>query len=92
MKIEEILNYYLDKERGTLNVEFILEENPEKTHHLEIEEIELEQHCDLYESRDWIDSESEEILGLTETIDLHSLHEGLESYLCDNTDCLVDVK
>jgi hypothetical protein len=91
MKIEEILNYYLDKERGTLNVEFIIEENPEKTYYLELEESELENYCDLYESRDWVDSESEEILGLTETIDLYSLQEGLEGYLCDNTDCLIDV-
>ena len=92
MKIEEILNYYLDVEREMVNIEFIIEETPNKTHHLEIEETELEQYCDLYESRDWVDSESEEILGLTETIDLQSLHEGLESYLCDNTDCLLDVE
>ena len=91
MKIKEIINHTLDIDRGIINLEFIIEDNPNTTYYLEVEETELEQYCDLYESRDWIDSESEVILGLQETLNSESLHESLESYLFDNPDCDLEV-
>ena len=90
MKIKEIVNHYQDVERGIINLGFTLEDNPHTTYHLEVEESELEQYCDLYESRDWVDSESEVIMGLKDTINSDSIHEALESYLYDNPDCILE--
>jgi hypothetical protein len=81
MKIKEILSYHANESLGIIEVEFILEDYPEKINNLEIPEEELEDICDLYESKEWIDWESEDAIDIKGEINEQSLYEGLEYYI-----------
>ena len=64
MKIKEILSYHINETLGMLEVEFTLEDYPEKINNLEVPEEEIESICDLYESKEWIDYDSEDSINI----------------------------
>tara|TARA_R110002096_G_scaffold174739_2_gene350531 strand:+ start:168 stop:446 length:279 start_codon:yes stop_codon:yes gene_type:complete len=87
--IEEIISHALDNSRGTIYVEFILNENDTlKTIDIEIDIDDLEEYCDLFEDIDWVADEDEEVqtMSLNQNIDTLELQEGLNLYLQDNKD------
>ncbi len=87
--IEEIISHALDNSRGTIYVEFILNENDTlKTIDIEIDIDDLEEYCDLFEDIDWVADEDEEVqtMSLNQNIDTTELQEGLNLYLQDNKD------
>tara|TARA_R110000824_G_scaffold226519_2_gene414309 strand:- start:190 stop:468 length:279 start_codon:yes stop_codon:yes gene_type:complete len=87
--IEEIISHALDNSRGTIYVEFILNEHDTlKTMDIEIDIDDLEEYCDLFEDIDWVADEDEEVqtMSLNQNIDTLELQEGLNLYLQDNKD------
>ena len=87
--IEEIISHTLDNSRGTIYVEFILNEHDTLiTRDVEIYIDELEEYCDLFEDIDWVADEDEEVqtMSLNQNIDTLELQEGLNLYLQDNKD------
>ena len=87
--IEEIISHNLDNTRGTIYIEFILNENDNLiTREMEIYIDDLEEYCELFENTDWVDDEDEEVqtVTLNQNIDTLALQEGLHLYLQDNKD------
>ena len=81
MKIKEILSYHINETLGMLEVEFTLEDYPEKINNLEVPEEEIESMCDLYESKEWVDYESEDAIDIKGEINEEALYDGLEYYI-----------
>ncbi len=81
MKIKEILSYHINETLGMLEVEFTLEDYPEKINNLEVPEEEIESICDLYESKEWVDYESEDSIDIKGEINEEALYDGLEYYI-----------
>jgi|TARA_R110002020_G_scaffold179513_1_gene373152 hypothetical protein len=81
MKIKEILSYHINETLGMLEVEFTLEDYPEKINNLEVPEEEIESICDLYESKEWIDYDSEDSINIKGEINEEALYDGLEYYI-----------
>jgi hypothetical protein len=86
MKIKEILSYYTNEALGMVEIEFTLEDHPEKINNLEVPEEELESVCELYESKEWVDYESEDAIDIKGEINEEALYEGLEYYINNNDD------
>ena len=85
MKVKEILSYHLNEDLGVVYVNFILEENDteKEINDLEIPEEELMDICELYESKEWVDWETNDIMDIKGEINEESLHDGLEYYIND---------
>ena len=62
MKIKEIVTYHINENRESIDIQFIAEDHPEKEYYIEIPEEELDDVCDLYESKEWIDWETNDVL------------------------------
>ena len=86
MKIKEILSYYTNESLSMVEVEFTLEDYPEKINYLEVPEEDLEDVCELYESKEWVDYESEDAINIKGEISEEALYEGLEYYINNNQD------
>jgi hypothetical protein len=86
MKIKEILTYHVNEGRNSIDIEFITEETPEKEHYLEIPEEELDEICDIYETKEWVDWETNDVLDVKGEINEEALYEGLEYYVNNNLD------
>ena len=85
MKVKEILSYHLNEDLGVVYVNFILEENgtEREIKDLEIPEEELMDICELYESKEWVDWETNDIMDIKGEINEESLCDGLEYYIND---------
>ena len=83
MKVKEILSYHLNEDLGVVYVNFILEDNDteKEINDLEVPEEELMDICELYDSKEWIDWESEDAIDIKGEINEQSLYEGLEYYI-----------
>jgi hypothetical protein len=68
-------------------VDFILEENDKEKeiNNLEILEDDLLEICELYESKEWVDLESDDVMDIRGEINEEALYEGVEYYL-NNTE------
>ena len=64
MKIKEILSYYTNESLSMVEVEFTLEDYPEKINYLEIPEEDLEHNGELYEAKEWVDWETNDSLNI----------------------------
>ena len=87
MKVKEILSHHLNEDFGVIYVDFILEEDglEKEINNLEIPEEELLDICELYESKEWVDWETEDVLDIKVELNEDALYEGLEYYL-NNTE------
>ena len=85
MKVKEILSYHLNEDLGVLYVNFILEDNDteKEINDLEVSEEELMDICELYESKEWVDWETNDTMDIKGEINEQSLHDGLEHYIND---------
>ena len=85
MKVKEILSYHLNEDLGVLYVNFILEDNDteKEINDLEVPEEELMDICELYDSKEWIDWETNDIMDIKGEINEQSLYDGLEYYIND---------
>ena len=83
MKVKELLSYHLNEDFGVIYVDFILEDNDveKEINDLEIPEEELLDVCDLYESKEWIDWDNNDVLDIKGDLNEESLIEGLEYYI-----------
>jgi hypothetical protein len=83
MKVKELLSYHLNEDFGVIHVDFILEDNDteKEINDLEIPEEELLDVCDLYESKEWVDWETNDVLDIKGDLNEESLLEGLEYYI-----------
>jgi hypothetical protein len=90
MKVKEILSYHLNEDFGILYVDFILEddETEKEINNLEIPEEEILEFCDLYETKEWVDWETDDVLDIKGEINEDSLYEGLEYYINNTEDAL----
>ena len=86
MKIKEIVTYHINENRESIDIQFISEDHPEKEYYIEIPEEELDDVCDLYESKEWIDWETNDVLDVKGEINEDALYEGLEYYVNNNLD------
>tara|TARA_B100001094_G_C18170104_1_gene794565 strand:- start:1652 stop:1930 length:279 start_codon:yes stop_codon:yes gene_type:complete len=87
MKVKEILSYHINEDFGVVYVDFIVEENDKEKeiNNLEILEEDLLDVCELYESKEWVDWESNDVMDIRGEINEESLYEGLEYYI-NNTE------
>jgi|TARA_R100001443_G_scaffold114646_1_gene130946 hypothetical protein len=87
MKVKEILSYHLNEDFGVIYVDFIIEDDNEEKeiNNLEIPEEDLLDSCDLYESKEWVDWETEDVMTIKGEINEEALFDGLEYYL-NNTE------
>jgi hypothetical protein len=83
MKVKELLSYHLNEDFGVIYVDFILEDNDveKEINDLEIPEEELLDVCDLYESKEWVDWDNNDVLDIKGDLNEESLIEGLEYYI-----------
>jgi len=87
MKVKEILSYHFNDDLGVVYVGFILEENgkEKEVNNLEILEEDLLEVCELYESKEWVDWESNDVMDIRGEINEEALFEGVEYYI-NNTE------
>lgn len=87
MKVKEILSYHLNDDLGVMYVDFILEENDQEKeiNNLEISEDDLLETCELYNSKEWVDWESNDIVNIRGEVNEEALYEGVEYYI-NNTE------
>jgi|TARA_R110000782_G_scaffold26054_1_gene67150 hypothetical protein len=92
MKVKEILSYHLNDDLGVMYVDFILEENDQEKeiNNLEISEDDLLETCELYDSKEWVDWESNDILDIRGEVNEEALYEGVEYYI-NNTEGLFNL-
>lgn len=92
MKVKEILSYHLNEDFGIIYIDFILENNDreKEINDLEIPEEELLDVCELYESKEWVDWETNDVLDIKGEINEESLFEGLEYYI-NNTENVLNL-
>ena len=66
MKVKEILSYHINEDFGVVYVDFIVEENDKEKeiNNLEILEEDLLDVCELYESKEWVDWESNDVMDI----------------------------
>ncbi len=88
MKVKEILSYHINEDFGVVYVDFIVEENDKEKeiNNLEILEEDLLDVCELYESKEWVDWESNDVMDIRGEINEESLYEGLEYYINNTED------
>tara|TARA_R110000824_G_scaffold258860_2_gene447750 strand:- start:812 stop:1087 length:276 start_codon:yes stop_codon:yes gene_type:complete len=86
MKIKEIVTYCVNENRNSIDIQFITEEPSEKEYYIEIPEEELEGVCELYQSKVWVDWETDDVLDVKGEINEDALYEGLEHYVNNNLD------
>ena len=55
---------------------------------MEIPEEEILEFCDLYETKEWVDWETDDVLDIKGEINEDSLYEGLEYYINNTEDAL----
>lgn len=91
MKVKEILSHHINEDLGLFYVDFILEDNDteKEINNLEIPEEELLEFCDLYESKEWVDWETNDILDIKGDVNEEALYEGLEYYINNTEDTLI---
>ena len=89
MKVKEIISYHLYEDRGLLDIEFTLEDYPEKINYLEIPEEDLEHNGELYEAKEWVDWETNDSIDIRGEINESVLYESLEYYL-NNSDVVLN--
>tara|TARA_R110001592_G_scaffold272543_1_gene539346 strand:+ start:721 stop:999 length:279 start_codon:yes stop_codon:yes gene_type:complete len=87
MKVKEIVSYHLNEDLGVMYVDFVLEENntEKEINNLEILEEDLLEVCELYESKEWVDWESNDVMNIRGEINEEALYEGVEYYI-NNTE------
>ena len=92
MKVKEILSYHFNGDLGVMYVDFILEENDKEkeVNNLEILEEDLLEVCELYESKEWVDWESNDVMDIRGEINEEALFEGVEYYI-NNTEELFNL-
>jgi len=92
MKVKEILSHHLNEDFGVIYVDFILEEDDleKEINNFEIPEEELLDVCELYESKEWVDWETDDVIDITGEINKEALYEGLEYYL-NNTENILNL-
>ena len=92
MKVKEILSYHLNEDFGVIYIDFILEDNEteKEINDLEIPEEELLDVCELYETKEWVDWETDDVVDIKGEINEESLHEGLEYYI-NNTENVLNL-
>ena len=92
MKVKEILSYHLNEDFGIVYIDFILEddESEKEINNLEILEEELLEVCELYESKEWVDWETDDVVDIKGEINEDALYEGLEHYL-NNTENVLNL-
>jgi len=92
MKVKEILSHHLNEDFSLLYVDFILEDdNGEKEiNNLEIPEEDILEFCELYESKEWVDWETNDVLDIKGEVNEEALYEGLEYYI-NNTDDVLNL-
>tara|TARA_R110000765_G_scaffold354753_1_gene444933 strand:+ start:203 stop:484 length:282 start_codon:yes stop_codon:yes gene_type:complete len=91
MVIEEIHSYFMYKDRGTIFVEFTLcDEDACDEHELEIPVEELQELCDLFCEREWLNDgdDDNETTTIKNDVDELELGKGLTTYLTQNTGVL----
>ena len=90
MKVKEILSYHLNEDFSLLYVDFILEDDgvEREINNLEILEEELLEFGDIYESKEWVDWETNDVLDIKGEINEEALCEGLEYYINSTDDIL----
>jgi|TARA_R110000824_G_scaffold1498_4_gene7467 hypothetical protein len=87
MVIEEIHSYYVYKDKGTIFVEFTLcNDDTCNEHELEIPVEELEELCDLFCEREWLNDGDDdmEVMTIKNDVDELQLSEGLVEYINQN--------
>jgi len=87
MVIEEIHSYYIYKDRGTILVEFNLcDDDICNEHELEIPVEELEELCDLFCEREWLNDGDDDmdVTTIKNDVDELQLSEGLVEYINQN--------
>ena len=92
MVIEEIHSYFIYEDRGTIHVEFTLNEGDrDGDYELEIPLEELEELCDLFNEKEWFDygEDEGEVTTIQHNVDETQLMEGLSIYIGQNT-CILD--
>ena len=91
MKVKEILSHHINEDLGILYVDFILEDDDteKEINNLEIPEEELLEFCELYESKEWVDWETNDVLDIKGEINEEALHEGLEYYINNTEETLI---
>lgn len=92
MKVKEILSYHLNEDFSLLYVDFILEDDDgeKEISNLEIPEEDMLELCELYESKEWVDWETNDVLDIKGEINEEALYEGLEYYI-NNTDDILNL-
>ncbi len=92
MKVKEILSYHLNEDFSLLYVDFILEDNDteREINDLEIPEEELLDICELYESKEWVDWETNDVMDIKGEVNEEALLDGLEYYI-NNTDNVLNL-
>tara|TARA_R100001377_G_scaffold56761_2_gene33792 strand:- start:4746 stop:5024 length:279 start_codon:yes stop_codon:yes gene_type:complete len=92
MKVKEILSHHINEDFGVVYVDFIIEDgNQEKEiNNLEIPEEELTQLCELYQSKEWVDWETEDVMNIKGEIDEDALVDGVEFYI-NNTETILNL-
>jgi|TARA_Y100000310_G_scaffold105489_2_gene103983 hypothetical protein len=92
MKVKEILSYHLNEDFGIVYIDFILEddESEKEINNLEIPEEELLEVCELYESKEWVDWETDDVVDIKGEINEEALYEGLEYYI-NNTENVLNL-
>ena len=91
MKVKEILSHYINEDLGILYVDFILEYNDteKEINNLEIPEEDMLELCDLYESKEWVDWETDDVIDIKGEVNEEALYEGLEYYINNTEDALI---
>ena len=87
MKVKEILSYHINEDFGVIYIDFILEEdgNEKEVKNFEAPEEDLMDVCELYESKEWGDWDTNDVMDIRGEVNEEALYEGLEYYI-NNTD------